>query len=718
MLPRIFSYDTETGRVGTGDEDVRTVLIQICSKDAKSKRHVQLFMGEDCFAQFFGLFENSFSYSKYECFTFNLKYEFQWLLPWLREHYRWQLRPRNEQGKLGPMEPGTWYCVEDAMTVYSVEVCSRGGIVMRFRDDLRRGPPVPMKIAAKNVMREYPEWWEGTEVKGQVDDLYNDWWTLPYGSYGWRKFMDYAILDAYSQAMICRYYYDIMGNRKLTLNSYSLDRAIVMTYDETNVFFAMRRFLKEFPPLNREMQDIVEENMLGGYVHGCVGDWYGTFVHVDYSSSYPYEYVYGRLFKGRKIQRGQWKLLERKDFVNWVIVSFDFKLKKTGLPLICYGETAGQWYNTKGMARSLKMKEGHVEKKLMTQTYWEELQCHFNITNVKMHDVWSAPEQRGRFAKFIRDCYTNKQRPELKGTMQRDMYKRQMNAGIHGKTITKTHRIEVSYPDGVKVIERVINEPKLCALIGFTAMMNARERLARHCRILQEHGIKVMQCDTDSIVAMGTEKEVRDALGEDAFYKEGDMSTELGKFEFETFDGKTEFDHFRSWGLKRYCEIQNNVYRKSAFAGMHEDMQILLTVAPTDGTEFSWQQKKSKRLVDGEHTMGRLVYSGRMKAKAEDIWYHPPTEQYTKDVTQMALEKYIEMGWTEEMVWQFLQGKAVDIADRLRDKEVNEDMIAELEDDATKEKDKYWKRHARRAYEQKKLEEVKIWESDLMDTTR
>ena len=133
-------------------------------------------------------------------------------------------------------------------------------------------------------------------------------------------------------------------------------------------------FTKHYPPLDREMQDTVERSLLGGFVWGRTGDWRGTFVHLDYSSSYPYEYAYGDLGKGRviKVDREQWGMLG-DNLLKWYVVSFDFKYKGgPGMPCLsgkdCRGNgriMAGGW--------NKKMREGRVEHMLYTESYLREI---------------------------------------------------------------------------------------------------------------------------------------------------------------------------------------------------------------------------------------------------------------------------------------------------------------------------------------------------------
>lgn len=238
--------------------------------------------------------------------------------------------------------------------------------------------------------------------------------------------------------------------------------------------------------------------------------------------------------------------------------------------------------------------------------------------DLEIEELWVQKKAVGDFRGFIEDMYHGKSLAP-KESMERSLFKLNMNGGIHGKTITKTHRKERTFYDGVERLENVVNNPEMQSTIGFTAMQNARARLLRHCRMIQSAGYKVYMCDTDSMVVGATEQQVRDVLG-DAISKETHTMDDLGKFEFErSKDGCVEFDTFKCWGLKRYCEIHNGEYRKSAFAGMSEDVQIAeLMDWDTEGSVMTWKQNGSRTTEYGKTVM--LVPK---KAKAEDIWYHP-----------------------------------------------------------------------------------------------
>lgn len=227
----------------------------------------------------------------------------------------------------------------------------------------------------------------------------------------------------------------------------------------------------------------------------------------------------------------------------------------------------------------------------------------------------------GDFKGFIEEMYHGKSVAE-KDSMERALFKLNMNGGIHGKTITKTHRRQRTFYNNEWGLVDVVNEPEYQSTIGFTAMQNARARLLKHCRMVQEAGYRVMMCDTDSMVVEATEEQVRAVLG-DAISKETGTMEDLGKLEFERskWDGKIEFEEFRCWGLKRYLELHEDKVRKTAFAGMKDGLQKdMLPDMPVDGSEFNWEQLGARRTE-----FGKLIIMAPKSAKAEDVWYTPKT---------------------------------------------------------------------------------------------
>ena len=636
MLPSQFAYDTETGDC---DGTIRCVLVQICATFARSMEEVILYEGEDSIKRFLADFEDTGW--DMDCHAYNLNYEFSWLLPYLKG-YMW-VDTRQKR-----LAPGQWTALADPMAVYRVRICNHKGKVLTITDDMRRMGSVTMSEAADSVRKDHPDWWDGMEeVKEDADDLYNVWWTFPRDSEEFQRFIHYAKVDAYSQAMIASWLEEQGANRSLTSASAGLKMALHIRYGKEEnpdgAWKERKNFTTAYPPLSRSEQDILESSLMGGYVHGEPGTWEGVFTHIDYSSSYPYEYAFGQLFRGKvtRLERksAHWsRIIKNKAYLRWYLVSFDFDgLKPAGIPVL-NGKECRTWDEPMYGCLNKKMIRGHVEQRLMTETYLREITYHYNIHNLEILEVWFAKRSVGDFYPFIEKCYDMKSRKELKGTATRSLWKLYMNGGIHGKTITKTRRKKVIFPDGERQIVDEVNEPELCGLIGFTAMMNARERLIRACRTLQMEGYKVMMCDTDSIVVNAPESEVRRILGDEAFVHEGAGIKNLGKFEFEEDeDGNVEFDLFKCWGLKRYAEFHEGKFRKSAFAGMHDEFQEeLLPSWETDGTVYSWEQLTATQTEYGKVVMLRMKH-----AKRENIWFEEPEAPPVTDGSSVSFDEYL-----------------------------------------------------------------------------
>ena len=613
-LPSAFAYDTETDRLG---DDIRTVMIQLCPIGAGSLKEVKVYLGLDCMERFFEAFEETMY--DMDMHVYNLDYEFSWMKSYLKEHY--EFVPFGHKR----MRCGEWSCSSDQMTTYCVKVINRYGKELRMTDDAKKVGNCRMEKAGKSVRASHPDWFECVkDVKETVE--YNNGWSNPEHP-DHERFIHYGMVDAYSQAMIARYIIENNLDKCLTSASNGFMTALVSRYqgctladsDGKKRRFARMDFRKHYPPLPRDMQDIVEDSLLGGFVYGETGTWKGTFVHVDYSSSYPYEYAFGDLGRGKvvRVPKDQWDTYkDAPGMIRWYVVSFDFRYKHgAGMPCISGKECRNNGNDMIG-AYNKKMTSGRVEHKLYTETYLQEIMLAYDC-DMEYEEMWVQKKAIGDFRGFIEEMYHGKS-VAPKDSMERALFKLNMNGGIHGKTITKTHRKERTFFDGVEELHDVVNDPQLQSTIGFTAMMNARARLLKHCRMIQEAGYKVMMCDTDSMVVNTTEENVRKVLG-DAISKETRTMDDLGKFEFErSDDGCTEFDTFKCWGLKRYCEIHNGEYRKSAFAGMSEGIQIKELMGwDTDGSELHWQQNGS-RTTD----YGKTVMSVPKTAKAEDIWYH------------------------------------------------------------------------------------------------
>lgn len=653
----IVALDTEDDRYSDGCR--RTRLLQICSVSAQSPEDVVVFEGFGAWSMLFGAMEQIRQRKTIDIRCYNLGgYEFSHMLAEV-------LRPSYVYTEEKPAA-GEWTALADDKTVYSVTVRTFSGTLVRFTDDMRRMQNVSMETAAEGVRRQHPDWWPDGETKGSVS--YDDGWLDPDGP-EYAKALEYARLDAFSQAMIARWLHERGYDASLTSPGMGLKAALSVRYGKHPLHesgyqdfrWNAMAFRKHYPPLDREMQDIAEQKLLGGFVWGLVGVWQGSFVHLDYSSSYPYEYAYGRLFSGRV-----WRLFPGDEvwddmmcstmMFRWFRVSFRFRLREGMMPAISGRECAEsdgprRWGSLTGQLNK-KMREGSVHHGLYTESYLRELGKHYEISDMKIEEMWVAKAETGDFEPFIRRCYEQKNSLKKRGlgkSADYQIWKGFMNAGIHGKTITKTNRRKRTfYDDGTQLVPEV-SDPTMSFMIGFTAMMNARERLLRHCRMLIEAGHRIYMCDTDSIVTDGTVEEVEQVIG-DWFAVGGTMEQDLGRFEVED-DGATlrelglelevrqTFDEFRCWGLKRYLEIRHEgdelIVRKTAFAGMHDEIQTRMMLdLPVDGSLFEWHQ--TGKLTGA---WGAQIVEVCKHARAEDVWYHPDNEEMSEDEIEKRLER-------------------------------------------------------------------------------
>ena len=646
-LPQRFSIDTETGRCP--DRRIKTVLIQYCPVDAESEREVSVLVGEDCYDQFLRCFELN-DERRIEAFVFNNKWESKGLLNAIMEHgYMWTKTEKGKTSSIGKMQ---WSCVADDKQTYSITLRNDNGCLLKITDDYLKVIGHSMSEATEMVKKEFPDWFKGVDRTKMIipRSMYNNWYTLDEEDKRYRMFIRYAVRDGFSQAMLARWL-DVKGmHSALTSASNGLDLCLQITYggvdDLTRSDFkslkeAKNRFLKKHPVLERREQNIVEDSLLGGFVYGKVsieGRIKGVFCHIDYKSSYPYEYVYGVLPYSRDgkachVYKKGTEGYERNlnggaNKCVWYYVSFKFRLKENRMPCLsaesCIDKRTDMNFK---VCKNKKMTEGEVRDKLFTIDLYREIKEHYEVWDEDIKEVWVSPGKVGEFSAFIKKCFMEKERPDLKGTLARAMWKLFMNGGVHGKTITKTWRKRVTYPGNVKMTEKptdkgyVPSDPSYCALIGFTAMQNARARLLKHCRMLEDAGYTVMMCDTDSIIVNTGEENVRAVLGDwfvDESLKGEDGIRNLGKFEFETNedmleriygrkDGvkmwrksmvRVEFDELSCGGLKEYAEYDTSLgcreLRKSAMKGMHDDIQmdVLPTVNMGLGSSVVWEQKQ------------------------------------------------------------------------------------------------------------------------------
>lgn len=614
-----FALDTESDRYVDGEKKTR--MVQICPVNAKSINDVRTYYGWDALHRFFDTFDETtraytFNDSNViDCHVYNLGgYEFSHL-------WKECLRDRYEYTDAMHPKAGQWTALADDKSVYKVSVRNRAGVLMNISDDLKRFGSVSMKKAAESVRAQHPDWFPMDEVK--LDSDYHDGW-LNEDDPDFEAAVAYSKQDAYSQAMLARWLIENGYDKKLTAPGNGLYEALRITYDSGQ--WIVKDFQRAYPPLNREMQDIAERSLLGGFVYGETGTWLGTFTHLDYSSSYPYEYVYGRMFRGevRRLDASMFKydhILKSDRYMRWFLVSFDFEFKGSdvAMPAISGRECAG---NMTGRMNH-KMRTGRVERRLYTESYLEELKNHYDLSNLEVHEIWVARSQIGGFETFIRHCYETKQMLKEQGRGDSADYlvwKLYMNGGVHGKTITKTRRRRKTFFNGEVQYQEEVSDPKYCFMIGFTAMMNARERLLKHCRRALEAGYHVMMCDTDSMILNCTEAEARTLFSDWLEAGGHDMEGNLGKFEIEHDRwGNAEFDEFKCWGLKRYAEIRHidgdRVLRKTAFAGMRDSVQSMLLDALTDGTEYVYTQPGKKTMK-----YGATIIEVSKRMKAECIW--------------------------------------------------------------------------------------------------
>ena len=670
---------------------------------------------EDAIERFFELFEET-GYNC-DCHCYNLSYEISWIISAIRGRYEWV-----DWRDAKKMKPGTFSVMEDPMACYAAKFCNANGHILKMSDDMRRMGSVSMETAADSIRRSNPEWFEGLERTKEKTDVYNIWWTYPEDDPRRQEFLHYAKVDAWSQAMIARWLIEKGYDRSFTIASNGLKMALAIKYrstidisDNRDNHWAKLDFQRKYPPLDRVKQDLVEESLLGGFVWGEVGSFSGTFYHYDYSSSYPKEYYSGELFSGRimsvSVDSPSWeRVMNAPGYFRWFLCDFDFMLKDGGMPVIS-GRECRSADNQMNGRWNKKMREGHCSNKLITETYLEELMKNYEITNLQIWECWFAGRKSGDFSGFIEYCYKKKSQPELKGTAERLVWKTFMNGGIHGKTITKTHRKKVTYPDCTRRIEREETDPEYCALIGFTAMMNARERLIRHCRLITEGGYHIYMCDTDSMVTDCPPDAAKELLGDDAFETDHGGIDNLGKFEIESFDGCESFDEFRCWGLKRYLELNNGEYRKSAFAGMHDDIQRqALKWWRTDGTKYTWRQRGR---ITGPY--GKVVEMIFKTAGAENVWDEPSNVPFHPDRTPyeklcLAVEEN-QRKMIERFGEEYYEAYVRDMMIYETDEDI-EDMKAYLKDVRYDEKDLGRTRNIKKKFLQQKLDERRYFDRD------
>lgn len=460
---------------------------------------------------------------------------------------------------------------------------------------------------------------------------------------------------------------------------------------------AKRDFVAAYPPLDDLKQAVAEENLIGGQVWGEVGTHFGHFTKLDFKSSYPYEYAYGELFKGKVysvMPNDEFfgRIATSGAFVRWYRLSFDFELKEGFMPCINAKECG------KSRFINLKMRTGRIDNRLYCESLLKEIAERYVITNTQIHEMWYARKKTGAFENIIEYNFTKKE--TSKGALKVKA-KLNLNGGIHGKTITKTERQKRVFredgEDGDVIWIDEHTQQQYNFMIGFTALENARARLLKYCRIMEEHGYRIYMCDTDSMIVDCPEEEVRKIIG-DWIIKPGqkEMKDILGKFEIEA-----TFSCFKCWGLKRYCELEGFIPERSerflgltvgsAFAGMHNELQCqLLPFWKTDGTMYSWKQLSKRRL---KRTHGTVLEPAEKHAGARDVWWTDDCEEMDRAIARL---KHLDQQTLEQYAEEYYR----DIYNSMKDKIGDEDMTAYLEDARWDEIDPYWRRHVQRAYDE------------------
>lgn len=629
-LPSCFAFDTESGICSDGV--LRNVEIQICARGSRSLDDVRTWVCDDPYTKFFREWDNL---GDIEVHVFNLDWEYRPIVNWLiRNGYTFR-----EGRKLKNLE---WDIVQTPTCVYELRLRDARGFEMKFVDDWQLCHDRLKEVI--KALRKDPEYNKimleaGVEGKEETE-VYETWYSLGEDSEEYQSFVRYSKVDAFIQALFCEWLHDHNRDLALTGASMGFKNGIAKTFRGVNAkdlskkdfFFALRDFSEQYPPLDHRRQVIAEKNITGGYVDGRPGHYYGVFTHGDYSSSYPYEYKFGVLFRGAVHEARPEDFesaLNNDKLVCWVVVSFDFDWIEGTLPIIS-GESCDKLAHALAGVplegqHNAKMTKGFVRGGLFTWSYYcNAIKNCYRLKNERIIEVWFAKKDVGRFGRIVEECYIAK---SVTDGLIKKMHKSDLNASIHGKTIQKyaTGSI-IEWPNNVKTTIRREDDTEAvsdkCFMIGFTAMMNARERLIKHGLMLLRAGYHVLMCDTDSIIADCTAKQFREAIGD--WFVNGDKTNieNIGKFEIETFEGLEEFDELKIWGLKRYCEISHGKYRKSAFAGMNKELQksILMEHDPDIvGDKMIWTQ--NGKTWTGECYAIRPVTK---HAERENIFYELP----------------------------------------------------------------------------------------------
>ena len=336
-LPSVFAFDTESGLCADGV--LRNVEIQICYRGARSLDDVRTWVSDDPYTQFFAEWDNL---SDIEVHVFNLDWEYRPIVNWLiRNGYTF--RTGNSK-RIKKME---WDIVQTPMCVYELRVKDARGFEMKFVDDWQLCHDKLREVI--KALRKDPEYNKimldaGVEGKEETE-VYETWYALGEDSDEYKQFVRYSRVDAFIQALFCEWLHDHNRDLALTGASMGFRNGIAYTFrgcyasdlEKKDMWFALRDFKQQYPPLDHRKQLIAEQSITGGYVDGRPGHYKGVFTHGDYSSSYPYEYKYGQLFKGAVHEARECdfdRVLNNPKLLCWVVVSFDFEYIEGTLPII------------------------------------------------------------------------------------------------------------------------------------------------------------------------------------------------------------------------------------------------------------------------------------------------------------------------------------------------------------------------------------------------
>ena len=336
-LPSVFAFDTESGLCADGV--LRNVEIQICYRGARSLDDVRTWVSDDPYSQFFAEWDNL---SDIEVHVFNLDWEYRPIVNWLiRNGYTF--RTGNSK-RIKRME---WDIVQTPMCVYELRLKDTRGFEMRFVDDWQLcHDKLKEVIKALSKDPEYHRIMENAGVEGKEEtEVYETWYALGEDSDEYKQFVRYSRVDAFIQALFCEWLHDHNRDLALTGASMGFKNGIAYTFrgcyasdlEKKDMWFALRDFKQQYPPLDHRKQLIAEQSITGGYVDGRPGHYKGVFTHGDYSSSYPYEYKYGELFRGAVHEARECdfeRVLNNKKLLCWVVVSFDFEYIEGTLPII------------------------------------------------------------------------------------------------------------------------------------------------------------------------------------------------------------------------------------------------------------------------------------------------------------------------------------------------------------------------------------------------